>query len=335
MPETDNILAESPVDDSADEAADSRHEQITEILAELRGAPEDEEGDDLSALEDAEEPEPEPEPAAEPDEPADAIEEPAPEAPAPEPPAEPAKPAREPAPRPAPPPASAPPPAAPAAWMVPAFLGLVVAIFGLGTWVIVRHVASNSAAVAEALSSRPAPEAAPRPRPEPPATSAPAAPAEPVPPVDRGLRYTQKMDEAAQLFEQADYQAAAAAYRQALVAMPPNWNDGAAAFRLGQAYFHLGNYPLAIEAYRRVASAFGHEYQARALFQLGECHLALGNHYKARAAFYDLLLTQDRYGPEAKPWIENARYRVAEAYWQEAERLRTAGRGTAPREGTP
>jgi tetratricopeptide (TPR) repeat protein len=136
------------------------------------------------------------------------------------------------------------------------------------------------------------------------------------------------MEKADLLFEKGRYREAAAAYQRALGLMPKNWNDGAAAFRLGECYFRLRDYPRAIAAYDRVALAYPSHFQPRALFQLGEAHVHLRAYAKARAAFYSLLLRQGRYGPEIAPYIERAYYRVADCYWLEAESLASARKGS-------
>jgi len=162
-----------------------------------------------------------------------------------------------------------------------------------------------------------------RPRPQ-----APTAP-EPVVQLDKGLRYVQLVERADVLFEKRDYTAAAKAYEEALAAMPPNWNDGAAAFRLGECRFRLGDYPRAIAAYEKVAAAFPGDFQPKALFRLGEAHIKLGAFAKAREAFYSLLLLQGRIGSEVEPLVEQAYYRVADCYWSEARQVAEARRGEA------
>ena len=201
-------------------------------------------------------------------------------------------------------------------------LFVVAAIAGI--WFIYERV---TAALGE-LARRPAAApvaAAPRPA----AALAPApAPAEPVLQVDEGLRYVQEMEKADLLFEKGDHHAAAAAYRRALDVMPPGWNDGAAAFRLGECYFRLADYPQAIAAYERVALAGPGEFQPRALFQSGEAHLRLGSYVRARQAFYSLLLRQARCGPELASCIERAYYRLADTYWLEAEQIAASRKGS-------
>ena len=218
-------------------------------------------------------------------------------------------------------------------WVLLAVHAGMLIVFSLGTWLTFRYVAGGMSTVAQALGKQgggvagavPSAGAGSRERP-------PARPGEPVPEIDRGLRYTRMMDDGAQRFEKKQYEEAAAAYRGALLAVPPNWNDGAAAFRLGECYSRLGDHARAIQAYEQVETAYGTAFQARALCQRGEARLALKQYQKARAAFYTLLLTAERYGSEAGPWLERASYRVAECYWLEAESLRPT---TGTRKGAP
>jgi tetratricopeptide (TPR) repeat protein len=179
------------------------------------------------------------------------------------------------------------------------------------------------------IAARPAPPAASPSLPQPPAAAA-AKPSlgEPVLQVDEGLRYVQEMEKADLLFEKGQHYAAAAGYRRALDILPESWNDGAAAFRLGECYLKLADCPSAIAAYERVALAPRSDYYPQALLQIGETHLKLKAYARAREAFYSLLLLQGRFGAEAAPCVERAYYRVADTYWLEAQGLAEAKRGT-------
>ena len=307
---------------------DERRRAITEILAEL--------SDDV----DDEVPEPDPPPVPEPE----AGPEPAPEA-APGPAPRPEEPAPEPEPRasdaeeeeePVEPLASPPArPAAPALSLagLPSVLivlhALLLVVVVAGTWLINLRVAERF----ESAVAHPLP-AAPAPAPEPERVSAapgaePRQEPRPVLRLDGGLRYVQEMERADLLFEKQQYLAAAAAYRRSLEVMPRNWDDGAAAFRLGECHMRLDEFTRAIAAYERVARAFPGDFQPRALLRLGEAHLQLGAYAKARDALYSLLLVRGRYGPEAAPVVERAYYRLADCYWLEAQSLAATRKGPA------
>jgi len=212
---------------------------------------------------------------------------------------------------------------------------LFVGLFSTLAWLGYRQMASTLGAVRDGLrhgspaaaqgAGDPAQAALPGAQ-SPSVGQAPAA----VLQVDEGLRYVQEMEKADLLFEQGTYRAAAAAYGRAVEIVPPSWDDGAAAFRLGECYFRLGDHPRAISAYERVAAAYPSGFQPRALFQLGEAHLRLKAYGKARDAFHDLLLRQGHWGADAAAHIQKAYYRIADCYRLEAEALAEAGRRAAP-----
>ncbi len=306
--------------------ADERRRAVAEILTELSdeiGGDDQPTPTDLGA-EPEQPPEPQPEPEPGPEEPIEEL------APQPEePPLEEEE--EEAAPEPTPQPA---PVVAPQQGISPRTLILVhaaiVVVFFIGTWLTTRSIVGTVVKVAarptaQVAVPRPATSRAPAAAPR--RQTAPAP--EPVVQLDKGLRYVQLVERADVLFEKGNYSEAAKTYEEALAAMPPNWNDGAAAFRLGECRFRLGNYPQAIAAYEKVAAAFPGDYQPKALFRLGEAHIKLGAFAKAREAFFSLLLLQGRVGSEVKPLVEQAYYRVADCYWNEARQVAEARRGEA------
>ena len=317
--------------DTAPKSDDERRRAITEILAELS----DDVDDEVPELDPTPVPEPEaePEPAPEPESsPAPQPEEPAPE---PEPPASDAEEEESVEPL-ATPPA---PPAAPGLSLagLPSVLivlhALLLVVVVAGTWLINLRVAERfESAVAHPLPAPPAPapepeRVSPAPRVEP--RVEPRQEPQAVLRLDEGLRYVQEMERADLLFEKQQYLAAAAAYRRSLEVMPRNWDDGGAAFRLGECHMRLEEFTRAIAAYERVARAFPGDFQPRALLRLGEAHLQLGAYAKARDALYALLLVRGRYGPEAAPVVERAYYRLADCYWLEARSLAATRKGSA------
>ena len=324
-----------PATSESDE--DERRRAVAEILAELSdeiGGDQDEADDEeqppeVQEPQEPQEPEPEPQPEPQAEAAQQPIEEPTPE-PAQEPIEEPPheEPEEEPpAPEPSPQPIAV---AAPSAGISPKTLVLVhagiIVVFFVGTWLTTRSIVGAVVKVAarptvQAAVGEPAGELAAPPAPKPQAAT------EPVVQVDKGLRYVQLVEKADVLFEKGEYGAAAKTYEEALAAMPKGWDDGSVAFRLGECRFRLGDYPGAIAAYERVAGAFPNDYQPKALFRLGEAHIKLGAFAKARQAFYSLLLLQGRFGSEAKSLIQQAYYRVADCYWNEARQVEEARRG--------
>ena len=316
-----------------DDADEDRQEAISEILAELRGdaapepeqpvseepGPADEPLDDSPVGPDGGEQDEESEPAAGPPE---------------------GEPSATPEPRQRPAATASPrplPQASTPRTLVLLHASFLVVIAGL-VWLGYRQVAVAVHGVKDAMASRPDTAAAGlpsarAPRPQAPAPAAPVAPATPGAPVapahraDEGLRYVQETEKADLLFEKGQYREAATAYRRAIDVMPANWDDGAAAFRLGECYYRVGEHAQAVDAYERVAAAYPNRFKARALFQLGQAYMELTAYAKARAAFYDLLLQQEHYKADAPHQIQKAYYRIADAYRLEAEGL------TSPSEG--
>ncbi|MFP4055858.1 MAG: tetratricopeptide repeat protein [Candidatus Brocadiia bacterium] len=310
-------------DSDYDETEADRHEAITEILAELRGEEEppgpgedeDESPGEETFVEISDDAPPEPQ-GEEQDEPVERADGPPAGAPTPSP---------APRQRQAAQASSRPLPLATTSRTLVLLHALFLAVFIVATWSVYRKVADALASVQR--PEPPSPLHPPQPRSSLPQDRADqeASQAQSTLQVDEGLRYVQTMEKADVLFEKEQYVKAAAAYRNALAVVPSGWNDGAAAFRLGQCYFRLSKYPQAIAAYRQVALAYPSSYHPRALYQLGEVHLRLGSYHKAREAFYELLLRQASFGPQAASLIEKAHYRLADAYWLEGQALDEEG----------
>lgn len=206
----------------------------------------------------------------------------------------------------------------------------LLAVFVVGTWLTYRQVSSTLRAITAdvrqgSMVAVPLAARGPSQTPEshgPAAVPVPPAPlADPLLRIDESERYAQELEKADLLFEKEEYDAAAAAYRRALAVPAASSADGAAAFRLGECYARLKDYPRAVAAYSQAVATQAGPFQARALFGLGMAHLELRAYGKAREAFYALLRCRAGYGPEADPLIEQATYRVADSYWLEAEAL--------------
>ena len=312
---------------TATAAGEDRQEAISEILAELRGdtVPEHEPRDDVSN---------EPGPAAEPPDDSGAGPDGGEQDEDPEPAAGPSQgePSATPEPRQRPAATASPRPLPQAS--TPRTLVLLHACFllliSILVWLGYRQVAVALHAVKDAVAPRQVAAAAGLPAaPAPRHAPGPAAPADPVLKADEGLRYVQEVEKADLLFDKGQHLEAAGAYRRALDVMPTSWNDGAAAFRLGECYFHLRDYTQAVAAYERVAAAYRGRFKPRALFQLGEAYLCLEAYAKARTAFYDLLLQQKRYEADAPQQIQKAYYRIADCYRLEAASVGGPGEGAA------
>ncbi|MFW6108339.1 MAG: tetratricopeptide repeat protein [bacterium] len=203
--------------------------------------------------------------------------------------------------------------------------------FAAVTWLGWSRVAATLGAVRETLPQAGRQDAeepaAPQPRTSARASLVPPAPEKPEPvlQVDEGLQYVQAMEAADVHFVKGEYAEAAAGYARALETMPRHWDDGACAYRLAECYLRLRDYPRAAKAFGQVAASYPSHYKPRALFKLGEVRLSLGAYAKAREAFCDLLLLQDRYGEDARAYIERAYFRIADCYRLEAESLAAAG----------
>ena len=232
----------------------------------------------------------------------------------------------------------------------------LLVIFAAGTWLTYCQVSRTLSAIAADMRDRPtaqapvgkAGDAGGRPeaggaRPEGISSSASPSPLAPRPssPVrrsgsplgDDGLRYIQEVEKGDLLFQKELYREAAAAYQRATEVVPLDFNDGAAAFHVGECYLRLKDAPRAIAAFESVTTAYPSLFQPKALYQLGLLHMDLRAYPKAREAFYALLLRRARYGPETAPLIEEATYRVADTYWLEAEAVAEArGQGRGARD---
>jgi len=209
----------------------------------------------------------------------------------------------------------------------------LLAVFAVGTWLTYRQVSHTLSALVTDVRERsaaPAPAApsvAEPARPPAPPAAPKARAAEPALRGDEGIRYLQEVEKADLLFQKEQYREAAAAYQRAIEVAPLDFNDGAAAFHLGECCLRLKDYPRAIAAFESVATAYPSLFQPKALCQLGRVHLELRAYPKAREAFYALLLRRARYGSETAPLVEEATYRVADTYWLEAEALASSRRG--------
>ncbi|MEP9412236.1 MAG: tetratricopeptide repeat protein [Candidatus Brocadia sp.] len=137
--------------------------------------------------------------------------------------------------------------------------------------------------------------------------------------------------EANRLYEQGNYESAAALYEKGLNKSVPFVNEDFVMYRLGDCYLLSEKYEEALKVFQSLNSDYiNSPYQFKSRLKIGECYAAMGEFKKARKMLYTIVAQEGKcYSDEDKLAVVDSYFKIAEYYMQEAERLRKVSAGRA------
>lgn len=135
--------------------------------------------------------------------------------------------------------------------------------------------------------------------------------------------------EANRLYEQGNYESAAAFYEKGLDKSIPFVNEDFVMYRLGDCYLLSERYEEALKVFQTLNSDYiNSSYQFKSRLKTGECYAALGEYKKARKTLYSIVAQEGKCcSDDDKLTVVDSYYKIAEYYMQEAERLRKVAAG--------
>ncbi len=135
--------------------------------------------------------------------------------------------------------------------------------------------------------------------------------------------------EANRLYEQGNYESAAAFYEKGLDKSIPFVNEDFVLYRLGDCYLMSGKYEEALKVFQALNSDYVRSpYQFKSRLKTGECYAGMGEFKKARKTLYSVVAQEGKCGTDDdKLAVVESYFKIAEYYMQEAERLRKVAMG--------
>lgn len=135
--------------------------------------------------------------------------------------------------------------------------------------------------------------------------------------------------EANRLYEQGNYESAAAFYEKGLDKSIPFVNEDFVMYRLGDCYLLSKKYEESLKVFQILNSDYiNSPYQFKSRLKIGECYAAMGEFKKARKTLYTILAQEGKCcSNDDKLTVVDSYFKIADYYMQEAERLRKAATG--------
>ena len=137
--------------------------------------------------------------------------------------------------------------------------------------------------------------------------------------------------EANRLYEQGNYESAAAFYEEGLNKSMPFLNEDFVIYRLGDCYMLSGKYEEALKVFQSLNSDYiNSPYQFKSRLKIGECYAGMGEFKKARKILYTIVAQEGKCcSDDDKLTVIDSYFKIADYYMEEAQRLRkVAAEGT-------
>lgn len=135
--------------------------------------------------------------------------------------------------------------------------------------------------------------------------------------------------EANRLYEQGNFESAAAFYEKGLDKSIPFVNEDFVMYRLGNCYLMSEKYEEALKVFQTLHSDYVHSpYQFKSRLKVGESYAGMGEYKKARKTLYSVVAQEGKCSTDDdKRAVVESYFKIAEYYMQEAERLRKVATG--------
>ena len=132
--------------------------------------------------------------------------------------------------------------------------------------------------------------------------------------------------EANRLYEQGDYEGAAASYEKGLDKSMPFLNEDFVMYRLGDSYLMSERYEEAAKVFQTLNNDYiNSPYHFKSRLKVGECYAGMGEFEKARKTLYTVVAQEGKCSSnDDKLVVVDAYFKIADYYMKEAQRLRKA-----------
>ena len=132
--------------------------------------------------------------------------------------------------------------------------------------------------------------------------------------------------EANRLYEQGDYEGAAASYEKGLDKSMPFLNEDFVMYRLGDSYLMSERYEEAVKVFQTLNNDYiNSPYHFKSRLKVGECYAGMGEFGKARKTLYTVVAQEGKCSSsEDKSVVVDAYFKIADYYMMESQRLRKA-----------
>jgi len=132
--------------------------------------------------------------------------------------------------------------------------------------------------------------------------------------------------EANRLYEQGNYESAAAFYEEGLNKSMPFLNEDFVMYRLGDCYLLSEKYEEALKVFQTLNSDYiNSPYQFKSRLKIGECYAGMGEFKKARKTLYTIVAQEGKCcSDDDKLTVIDSYFKIADYYMEEAQRLRKA-----------
>lgn len=142
--------------------------------------------------------------------------------------------------------------------------------------------------------------------------------------------------EANRLYEQGDYEGAAASYEKGLDKSMPFLNEDFVMYRLGDSYLMSERYEEASKVFQTLNNDYiNSPYHFKSRLKVGECYAGMGEFEKARKTLFTVVAQEGKCSSsDDKLVVVDAYFKIADYYMKEAQRLRKAtavGTGSSAR----
>ncbi len=132
--------------------------------------------------------------------------------------------------------------------------------------------------------------------------------------------------EANRVYEQGDFEKAAALYEKGLDKSMPFLNEDFVVYRLGDCYLRSGKFEEALKVFQTLNNDYiNTPYQFKSRLKMGECYAGMGEFKKARKTLYTIVAQEGKcYSEDDKSAVVDSYFKIADYYMEEAKKLHAA-----------
>lgn len=132
--------------------------------------------------------------------------------------------------------------------------------------------------------------------------------------------------EANRVYEQGNYEKAAALYEKGLDKSMPFLNEDFVVYRLGDCYLRSGKFEEALKVFQTLNNDYiNTPYQFKSRLKMGECYAGMGEFKKARKTLYTIVAQEGKcYSEDDRSAVVDSYFKIADYYMEEAKKLHAA-----------